>query len=800
LGESVRVRREWWIGLLLAVVTLAVYWPVRTCDFLDFDDDYYVTQNAHVQLGLTGEALRWAFTTGWQGNWHPLTWISHIIDYRVYGSNATGHHFTSLLLHAANSVLLFGVLRLMTGAVWRSALVAGLFAWHPMHVESVAWVAERKDVLSTFFGLLALGMYGRYAAIQNYKLEIQNEGTEAKAGSGALWYYGAAVVFYGMSLMSKSMLVTLPFVMLLLDYWPLRRSEKWRVMSGGPSAEVGQTAGVTGVVERAPINATGIRRWSAGAWGGLILEKAPFFGLAAGCCVVTMLLQRHAGAVASEFWLPMDARMMNAVAAYLGYTAKLLWPQGLCILYPMPHEWPMRLMLPGVLYLICGAVLVVKWGRALPYLAVGWLWFIGTLVPVIGLVQVGNQYMADRYSYIPSVGLFVAVAWGLGDLATRVSAAKPVLAVLACGCLGLCLWRTHVQLQYWRDSVTVFEHTVSVTKNNPVALCNLAVALTAQGKFEEAIARAQEAQEIDPRVTSAEAAMAYAYSGEHKMSAAAEHYRKALALDPGFTSAMNNLALILSTDPDAANRDGAEAVRLAEGACDRSDHIEPLFLGTLATAYAEVGRFDDAIAANNRACEMAEAAGKYDLATAFRSRSHYYATHKPFRNEVDPAVDECKAAMEAEARGESAAALQDYRKALEINPDLVPALNNLAWDLATDADGRKRDGAEAVRLAERACELTGRHEPYYIGTLAAAYAEAGRFNEAVAAGNEARRLYLAAGRKDMAETNRIFAQEYQAHRAYHEALNATGSEGSGALKQTNSSPAGGPAGTARSQP
>src|SRR6266850_6413629 len=413
------------ISLLLALTTLAVLWPVTQNDFVNYDDLDYVTANAHVQSGLNWKGVVWAFTTGHASNWHPLTWLSHMVDCQLFGQRAGAHHLMSLLFHAANTVLLFLVLRGLTGALWRSVLVAGLFALHPLHVESVAWVAERKDVLSAFFFLLTIGAYRRYAeqsGVCNLKSKVGKTATEDKrrrpgikesqvkhpkskaAGEEAdarspvarddpapftiqhsrfrPWhFYALALILFALGLMSKPMLVTLPFVLLLLDYWPLGRLNNPR-----------------------PKLKTAIR---------LLLEKVPFLALSLVSSFVTFQVQKHGGAVSVS--LSVGQRIANALVSYVRYMGKLFWPENLSVLYPHPGKWPLPEVIACAASLAAITVAVVALARRKPYLPVGWLWFLGTLVPVIGLVQVGVQAMADRYSYLPLIGLFVMLAWGLND-------------------------------------------------------------------------------------------------------------------------------------------------------------------------------------------------------------------------------------------------------------------------------------------------------------------------------------------------------------------------------------------------
>jgi Flp pilus assembly protein TadD len=731
--QSVAMRREFWIGFLLLALTLGVFWPVTRCDFINYDDDAYVTNNPHVQSGLTTSSAAWAFTTGKTGNWHPVTWISHMLDCQLYGLKPAGHHLTNLLFHAANVLLLFALLRLGTGAVWRSALVAALFAWHPMHVESVAWVAERKDVLSTFFGLLTLGAYGCY---------VREKGTvNQKPGL----FYALALLLYALSLMSKPMLVTLPFVLLLLDYWPLGRTEgrRWEMGEG----------------RVAPLSRSDRQGLS---WRKMVFEKIPFFALSLACSVVTLALQHADGALLSASTLPVRARVANASVSYLRYVGKLLWPSHLAVLYPLPASWPPILAGAGVLFVLGITAVVILCVRNRPFLPVGWLWFIGTLVPVIGLVQAGSQAMADRYSYLPYVGLFIIIAWGLGEVAARFPGVKPALVIFASAGLIACIGCTRQQLRYWKDSLALFDHTVSVTRNNQIALCDLAVDLMDRGRFEEGIARARQALALQPDMPRAEAALGYGFSGELKSADAIAHYRRALQLDPLQPETLNNLAFALATDPDQQNRNGGEAVRLAQQACALTDNQNPIYLGTLAAAYAEAGRYDEAEAANEKALALAAAAGKNNDADEFRKRQELYRLHQPFHLNRDPGAQECRAAEQLARQGNTAAAIESYRRALQLNPNLTQALNNLAWLLATTDDPRNRNGTEAVRLAERACELAGNRTPQFEGTLAAAYAEAGRFDDAITAAEKAIELANAQGNTAIATANRSFLELYRA--------------------------------------
>ncbi len=430
------------ISLLLIIATFMAFWQVTHCDFINFDDPEYVTDNRHVQDGLTVEGILWAFTTGHAANWHPLTWISHMVDVQLFGLQPGWHHLTNLLFHLANTLLLFLVLNRMTKALWQSAFVAALFALHPLHVESVAWVAERKDVLSTFFWMLTMGMYVSYVA------------------RPGLTRYLTLLLCFALGLMAKPMLVTLPFVLLLLDYWPLQRLEQKKPpqeVRKPLSKDKKRTPPVKAPVQ--PVDHWPLIR-------PLLTEKIPLFVLAVLSSIVTYLVQHHGGAVESLEAFPPSARVANAFVSYSTYMVKMLWPTNLAVFYPHPRWWPLWQVLGSVVLLIAITVLAIRGAKKRPYAAVGWLWYVGTLVPVIGVVQVGSQAMADRYTYIPLVGLFIIVAWAVPELLKKWPYRKEALIVLSALCL-LCLflvtWR---QVGYWRNSIALYDHALEVTDAN----------------------------------------------------------------------------------------------------------------------------------------------------------------------------------------------------------------------------------------------------------------------------------------------------------------------------------------------
>jgi hypothetical protein len=443
--------------LVLTAVTLLVYLPMLWHGFVNYDDPDYITNNPHVQAGLTWPGIVWAFQSGEASNWHPLTWISHMADWQLFGRNAAGHHLVNLLFHTANTLLLFLLLNRLTGALWRSAFVAALFAWHPLHVESVAWASERKDVLSAFFWMLTMLAYVRFANLS--KVHPPSPGSGAARSPKSKVFYVLALILFACGLMSKPMVVTLPFVLLLLDFWPLQR-----------------------------FNRLTIQR--------LFVEKLPFFALTAASCIITFMVQR--GALWSAASLPFSFRLENAVMSYVRYLSKMFWPTDLALIYPYPHHWPLAAVIVVVFLLAMWSALFLWWAKRFPYLAVGWFWYLGTLVPAIGLVQAGVQSMADRYTYLPGIGLFIIVAWGLNDLLNS-HLQKPKIAAAAGGlALAGCLAVASIQLNYWRNSVSIFLHTVQATTDNYAADDCLGKALEDTGKNNDAENFYAQCVEIEP--------------------------------------------------------------------------------------------------------------------------------------------------------------------------------------------------------------------------------------------------------------------------------------------------------------
>ena len=661
------------IYLFLAAISLAVFGQTIRYDFVNFDDDLYVYNAPAIQVGLTIKGIALAFTSPHARNWHPLATISHMLDCQLYGLKAGGHHATNIVLHTIAVLLLFRVLRQMTGAVWKSVVVAALFAVHPLHVESVAWVSERKDVLSAVFFILMLDAYVRYAR------------------AASITRYLAVAVLFAAGLMSKPMLVSVPAVLLLLDYWPLRRFEQPSSTKG--KAKILKSGNQRHVIRR------------------LFLEKIPLLVLSAGSCVITFVLQKRAiGAIAP---LPFLWRVQNAFASYVIYVWKTLWPTRLAVFYPHPNNtlaiWEVILAI-GFLLAITVAAIVFRSER--PYVFTGWFWYLGMLVPVIGLVQVGEQGHADRYTYLPHIGLFLLAVWLAADVtAVRQSRSRFAVATAVVIIVALA-WAAFIQTSYWRNSETLWTHALAVTSDNDFAhnnlgyLCvdrgeldkaishfetalrirssrqdthydvgsafvqmNLADALArkgqsdeamvhyeeaiklqpnyadayynrgnvlfAKGRIDEAIADWEKTLQIQPNDADAHTCLGNALLRQGSLKEAIAHYEKALALAPEDPHSRNNIAWVLATSSDASIRDGARAVKFAREAVELSNSEDPKFLRTLAAAYAESSRFSEAVLTAKRGVQTATAQGKSAFANVLERDIALYREHIPLR-ELSP--------------------------------------------------------------------------------------------------------------------------------------------------------------------
>jgi len=618
------------IAAALALVTLAVFAPVRGHQFLNYDDNAYVTEHPLVRTGLTRASVAWALTGVHHATWHPLTTLTHLLDVELYGLNAGAHLTVNVVLHTLAAVVLFLTLYGMTGARWPSAWVAALFAWHPLHVESVAWVSERKDVLSGLGWMLTLAAYLAYVRRPTWTR------------------YAAVIGVFALGLLAKPMLVTLPFVLLLLDWWPLGR-----VARGGSDAPAARTP------------------------GALVVEKIPLLALAIGASIVTIVAQQSAGALNSMGNSPLSFRVGNALVSYALYLWKTVWPAGLVVFYPPATELPIWKPIAGALVLLAISLLVARQARRVPALAVGWLWYLGTLVPVIGLVRQGDQALADRFTYLPSIGLFLMAAWGIPTIATR-NRTPPWLAVAAGAVLIACIGGTAQQLRHWESSVTLFTHALAVDPANYVATGNLGAALGTLGRHDEALQLHRRAVELQPTNARFRVALGSALARLGRRDAAEAEYVEAVRLDPTNALAEYDLGL----------------VRAERGALDdaiahyrRAIALDPRYAKAyhnLGWALAERGAFTEAIpayqqalaldagliAAHNNLAIALERVGRTDEALA-----HYAAA-------VALAPDEPRAHANYGAllagTGRQAEAITEYRAALRLNPDFAEVRAALA--------------------------------------------------------------------------------------------------------------------------
>jgi protein O-mannosyl-transferase len=637
-GEKFLSYQVVFVCLVLTAVTLGVYLQVGSHQFLSFDDKQYVTGNPHVTSGLTGANVRWAFSSIDAFNWHPLTWLSHMADVQLYGMNPGGHHLTNVILHTASSLLLLLLLLRSTGSLWRSSFVAALFALHPLHVESVAWVAERKDVLSALFWFLTLLFYAQYA-------------TKRKPG-----LYLLALLSFVLGLMSKPMLVTLPAVMYLMDYWPL---ERYRSEDG--------------------------ERHLHDFWAkvlSLSKEKIPFFACSLVSIVITIYAQNKGGAVIGLSAIPLELRIQNALVAYVKYIGTTLWPSNLAVYYPFPASIPLWQVMGSLLVLLLLSVAAIRARRRYPFLVVGWFWFLITLLPVIGLIQVGRQAMADRYTYLPTIGIFIVVAWGVPELTRRLRYRQGMLSLLAGAALIASAVLTWHQLGYWQDSISLYEHTLQVTADNYLIHYNLGVDLAEKGDLDAAIGNLQAAIKISPNYTEAHNNLGVAFARKGNPDAAIEEYQTTLRINPNDLKAQCNLgdALARKGDPAAAIGHYQAAVRLAPD--NPEVHL------TLAGFLVQKGDLDAAILEYQAALQITP-----DNADAHNNLGVVLAQ----KGDLDAAIQRYQASLginpnNADAhnnlgvaltrKGDLEAAIREYQLALSINPDKAEARNNMGIALA----------------------------------------------------------------------------------------------------------------------
>jgi tetratricopeptide (TPR) repeat protein len=672
----------WLLAGMLVLGTIAVYWPATQCDFVNYDDGVNVTANVQVRSGLSWGSIKWAFSSPLDTLWQPLTALSHMAVCQVSGLKPWGHHLANVLLHALNACLVFALLERMTGAVWRSLWVAALFVVHPLRVESVAWVSERRDVLSTLFGLLSLLAYAGYAQ----KTEDRGQRTAVKDPWSifqlpASISYLLSLFFLALGLMSKPTLVTWPGVMLLLDFWPLRRTAKYGIRK----AESG--AGTTG-------------RGRALFWLKLVWEKAPFFLLVALGCIVTVVVQQRTGAMATAQDLPWGARVGNALVSSCRYLGKLFWPAELAVFYPHPGYWPLgKVLLAGGL-LLGLSMLVWLERRRYPYLLAGWLWYCGTLLPVSQMIQTGSQAMADRWTYLPSLGVLIMAVWGVCELTRRWRHQWLVLSAVGGAAVVFCLALTRRQISYWTDSEALFRHSLSATGDNDFARCNLAAALDQKGQSDEAIRQFQEIVSREPDQAQAQNNLGAALYKKGRIDEAIHHLQQAIRLKPDYADARRNLATALADkgQGDEAIHQYEEALRL------KPDYAE--VHNSLGLALSRKGQADEAIR---------------HYQEALRLEPDYAEAH----NSLGAALDD---------QGQSDEAIRRYQEALRLKPDYADAHYNLG-----NALGRRGQTDEAILHYQQAIRLKPDHAEAH-NNLGIAFYHQGRLGEAIGQFQEALRL------------------------------------------------------------
>lgn len=559
LQQTASHKPKLYLCLFLVVSVLAVYWQVQNFDYVYYDDHAYVIQNAQVMNGLSLKGLEWAFTTTYLGLWHPLSWLSLMFDSELYRGNPGGYHWTNLVFHIICTVFLFLLLCRLTGAFWRSAIVAALFGLHPLHVEPVAWIASRKDVLSAFFFISALWFYAGY--IEKRKVTP----------------YFLVMLMFILGLMAKPMVVTLPFVLLLMDYWPLNRFEGLDQKGASRNSMVSRLQ---------------LKVCQFGLWGRknrfLFVEKLPFFAVAAGISIVMYIAQEQSESVAPLSELSICDRMINACVAYAAYLGKTIWPVNLAVFYPHPGRWPLENFLPALVVLVFVMYFTLIRKRDYPFLFTGLGWYVITLLPVIGIVQIGAQARADRYTYLPLVGIFVAAVWGAAHVLRRFPLKKIWVGMLSCCVLAALSGVSWIQLQYWRNGVTLFQHAIEVTSGNYIAHNNLANHLVRRGDLSSAERHYREAIRLKPNFESAYLGLGALLAAQQKDAEALAEFKKAVAVNPDFAMARFHLGALLERRKDLEDAlvQYREAVRLQPD--------EASFHNNLGVALMKLGRFKEA--------------------------------------------------------------------------------------------------------------------------------------------------------------------------------------------------------------
>ncbi|MFH1371967.1 MAG: tetratricopeptide repeat protein [Planctomycetota bacterium] len=671
----------------IAAITIAAYEPIRNNSFIGLDDPTYITDNPNVNSGITVDSVIGAFTKTYAANWHPLTWLSHMLDCEIYGLNPLGHHITSLLIHIAGSVLLFRVLSRMTRATWASAFVAAMFAVHPVHVESVAWAAERKDVLSGLFWILTMLAYVHYTERPNLKR------------------YALVLLAFVMGIMSKPMVVTLPFVLLLLDYWPLERFRRQKTEEAFQKASIGR----------------------------LILEKTPLFALSAVSSVITFIAQKSGGAVIALEKIPLNYRIANMFVSYIRYIGKTIWPSRLAVLYPHPHIHPSEATaVICVILFVLITILSIDIGRRRKYAAVGWLWYAGTLVPVVGLIQVGSQGIANRYMYIPMIGLFIIAAWGIKDLIGNRRRYRIVAAVSAAAVLLSAVALTRIQVGHWQNNITLFGYATKVTEDNSRAETNYGIALAAAGRLDEAVLHLTSAIRKDPTNPEASNYLGKVFLNQGKYDEAIECFNELIELQPDSAEAYYNLGMALGMQ--GKNDDAIQCF-------SRTIALDPKF----PDIYKRMGM-------------ALLAAGRMNEAIDYLKEA--------LRTSPDEAVTYVSISIAYIKSGNYDLAIENWNRAKELKPEGAGILKNPGWLLVTARDVSTGDANKVIEFAERACEMTRYNDIDLLDTLAASYAAAGRFEKAIKTAEKAIDIAKTGGHNKLAGNIEKRMELYRAGKRY----------------------------------
>jgi tetratricopeptide (TPR) repeat protein len=687
------------IYALLALAIVVAFEPLRHNDFVSYDDYSYVTQNSHITGGVRWQSVLWALTNPHYHMWHPLTSLSHMLDCQLFGLKPFRHHLTSLLIHIGSTLLLFWLLKKTTGAIWPSVFVAAAFGLHPLQVESVAWAAERKNVMSGLFWMLTIAAYIRYAA---------------RPGIGR---YLFVFFVFALCIMTKPTVVTLPFVLLLLDYWPLDR-----IQGGSKVTKIAPTS-----KSEARYQKSSIRR--------LIAEKVPLFGLSVLLSVITFIVQKKGGAVLEMERLPLSWRIANAIVSYIRYLGKMTYPRDLAVFYPHPaNRLPSWQVIVCFVALAAVSAVVIYAASRRRYLMAGWLWYLGTLVPVIGLVQSGSQAMADRYAYLPLIGIYIMLAWGAAEITGRWQYRKIAAGILMTILCAAMIILTRTQMGYWKDNLTLFKHTLAVTEDNTIMLNSFGCALSENNQDDEAIAKFKQTLRINPNFYLARHNLGKVFFKQGKFSEAIVSFNEALRVRQDLPDVYYYLGM-------AYARSGKP--ELAVSNYNKALHLKPDYPEThyrMGLALTEQGQYDSAIDHFNKALQA-----KPDWPEVYEQLGQAYLLIKKYDQ-----------------------AISCWTRAVQLKPDSAEVYNNLGWVLATAGKNELRNPAQAIKFAQKACELTKDSSPDFLDTLAVAYAADGKFSQAIKTAEKAIELCQASGNKELAEGIQKRVQLYKSGQPYRE--------------------------------